>query len=369
MDLRYFFCPNKACSNHQMERNSKDWYRKKGFDYLKFRGTIQRFQCKDCGRTFSSSYFNMDFRCTHVISYAKMLSLLRSSCGIRAIAENLKCDPKVILNRCSRLAKKVMAVCSNFEKDLVLNENLCADGIENFLLSQFFPCHVNLLVGRSSEFIYYFNHHYFHRKGKMTEKQKQRSKVLYSKAYFEDKGPSKAFAVLLDEVEELISTNTFKTVLFDTDVHPIYKQQIAKYEGLAKIKHRTTSSKAPRDRNNQLFPCNYIDRQIRKDLAEYVRETTRFGKSRNNSMERMTLYCFYHNYQKKYRMKNLATKRKRHAQFVGFSQRDVKAIVKNVFDGRRPFYEKIEGLLKPFQRALWRRSLRNPLKNRSLGSF
>jgi|GEM_PF-4274898 len=46
--------------------------------------------------------------------------------------------------------------------------------------------------------------------------------------------------------------------------------------------HRRYSSRLPRTVGNPLFPVNYIDRECRKDMAEYVRETIRFARSAHN---------------------------------------------------------------------------------------
>lgn len=73
---------------------------------------------------------------------------------------------------------------------------------------------------------------------------------------------------------------------------------IEDHEGLI---HKTVSSRAARTPANPLFPVNYLDREIRKDLHEHVRETACFGRNVNAQMERLTLYLFYHNYRNRHR--------------------------------------------------------------------
>jgi hypothetical protein len=65
--------------------------------------------------------------------------------------------------------------------------------------------------------------------------------------------------------------------------------------------HATVSSRAARSRSNPLFPVNYLDRELRKDLHEHGRESVCFGRNVNRQMERLTLYLFYHNYLKSHR--------------------------------------------------------------------
>jgi hypothetical protein len=52
---------------------------------------------------------------------------------------------------------------------------------------------------------------------------------------------------------------------------------------------------------NPLFPVNYLDRELRKDLHEHVRESVCFGRNVNRQMERLSLYLLYHNYLKAHR--------------------------------------------------------------------
>ncbi|MDA3851719.1 MAG: hypothetical protein PF447_10645, partial [Spirochaetaceae bacterium] len=148
------YCPNEKCKYHQEEK-PENWFWKKGFDYLKREGKTQRYQCCYCGRTFNLNYFSIDYYVKRSgIDYQDLLEMSSSSSGIRNMARKLKCSPKVIINRQGRLARQIMAVMARELKDLKLIENLCADGLESFVLSQYFPNNINLLVGHRSQFIY-----------------------------------------------------------------------------------------------------------------------------------------------------------------------------------------------------------------------
>ncbi len=74
----------------------------------------------------------------------------------------------------------------------------------------------------------------------------------------------------------------------------------ARHDG--RLIHRRVDSRAPRTTSNPLFPVNYMDREFRKDLAEHVRETVRFARNVNHSMERLWVYLLSHNLFKRFRI-------------------------------------------------------------------
>jgi hypothetical protein len=47
---------------------------------------------------------------------------------------------------------------------------------------------------------------------------------------------------------------------------------------------------------------NYLDRELRKDLAEHVRNSTRFGRSVHGAFDRLVSYLYWHNFRKRYRI-------------------------------------------------------------------
>ena len=75
-----------------------------------------------------------------------------------------------------------------------------------------------------------------------------------------------------------------------------------------------------RDRRNPLFPVNYIDRELRKDLAEHVRETVRFARNVNHCMERLWVYLLDHNVYKRFRINDRVGVERSHADEAGASR-------------------------------------------------
>jgi len=234
-------------------------------------------------------------------------AFLASSMSIRSLARNFNCSPATIGNRISRLARQCIGVNAKLRPPIRLRETLAADGFESFLVSQYFPNNFTILVGSESQFVYALSYAQLRRKGRMTKHQKIQAK-RYKQLY-----PLPKNQILLSFVE--ITSRTGAMVLASdkdafilaTDEKQEYRRPIRELAGMLEEKgktlvHLTVSSTKPRDRNNPLFPANYMDREFRKDLAEHRRETVCFARNTNCSMERMVVYLFYHNYVKPFRI-------------------------------------------------------------------
>ena len=360
--IQRIYCPNPQCPHHSHPAEDESWYRKKGFAETKREGRSQRFQCKSCKRTFALTYFTINHKVQRKISTKRLLDHLVSCSGIRDMSRAMGCSPGMIQRRIAELSRRIMAVCSRETASLEISENVAADGLENFILSQFFPTNVNVLVGSKSQFVYNFNAYYFKRKGCTTEKQKEIKEALYEEAQFEEFAASKRFKEILDYLAQMMESSPRKKVILDTDENPIYQSQFKRHSGMQKgVIHRKTNSKEERDTQNKLFPCNYMDRQIRKDMAEYIRETVQFGRNMNNSMDRFTCYTFWHNYMKPFRINGKNKKYKFHAQKAGFSLGEISEIVSEVMRGNRRREEVACEYLTEFQKRHWERKHMNPL--------
>jgi transposase-like protein len=369
MDIPY--CPNPDCKYHKKIKVGMHFW-KKGFDHLKNGEKQQRYQCCYCGRTFNLNYFSIDYYVKLKIDFQEIQEMQYTCSGIRDMARKLKCSPKVIINREARYARHIMSITAQELKDLVLQENLCADGLESFVLSQYFPNNINILTGKKSQFLYDNNYFYMRRKGRVTEKQKLHKEELYKIANLPKGATSNSFRELLDSMVRLMDSSSKKSFILDTDENPTYKKQIEKHPQLKNQKnfyHRTTNSKEERNTSNKLFPCNYIDKLIRKCLAEHTRETMQFSRSSNNTMSRFMIFQFHHNFIKEFRVnKKVSQPHITHGEKAGISREAVNRIIQRVYSGFRDSYDRVEEFLNPFQRRLWKNELPNPLKVASISN-
>jgi hypothetical protein len=121
--------------------------------------------------------------------------------------------------------------------------------------------------------------------------------------------------------------------------------------------HRTVSSRAARTVDNPLFPVNYLDREIRKDLHEHARETTCFGRNVNRQMERSALYCYWHNFRKLHRARGDV---RSHAEVSGQDLGLIARLSPSIWQ-KRAWLSDLA--LTEAERETWLRLRRTPLKN------
>jgi len=126
--------------------------------------------------------------------------------------------------------------------------------------------------------------------------------------------------------------------------------------------HLTVNSRVPRTVSNELFSVNYLDREVRKDVAAFHRETVCFARNVTNSLERLCVYLFHHNFIKRYRI-GVAGEERTHAEVAGVDKREVERIGAEVVR-RQSFYHDGSVTYGGFFDELWRRELPTPLKTR-----
>ena len=136
----------------------------------------------------------------------------------------------------------------------------------------------------------------------------------------------------------------------------VYEQIVATLFDKGVCRHQKVNSKAHRDVKNPLFSVNYLDREIRKDLANHVRETTRYSQEPNMMMDRMTVYLVQHNTEKKFRIKMRKEVRTKHWGVAGIQSEKVVTATLGKFR-RRPWFT--DDLPESFK-ILWKRETPRP---------
>ena len=302
------YCPHPGCPQHHVFHHTPYTAFEKWGAYLTATfGEVPRFRCLACGHSFSSQTFSVDYYAKRRIDYPNLLARLTATSSLSAIGRAIKASTDSVSNRISRAARQSLAFESRLSTSRHPQENLAADGFESFCVSQFFPNNINILVGSQSQFVYVADHVTLRRKGRMTATQKLRRAQLEQRFKADPQGVARSFARLATESLRLLSDEARPSILLWTDEHRAYPRGIvlstcaqALLE-LGRLKHPTISSRAARTRDNPLFPVNYLDRELRKDLHEHVRESVCFGRNVNRQMERLSLYLFYHNFLKSHR--------------------------------------------------------------------
>ena len=301
----YFpFCPNPQCPTHSTGSWTQDSYYLFGTYETQSAGLITRYRCKTCGRSFSWRTFHLSYYTKRMVDFSDIFVRFAQRQSLSGIARSLGLQPKLVQNRLERLGRNSVALHCTLEATRPLQEDLCADGFESFDYSQYFPNNINILVGTKSQHLYSFSHGSMRRKGRMTADQKLK-RIFLDQCWPRRKHAMRdAFQRAIQVITQKWDRTKFPYLILRTDEHPAYPKAIAR-AGLRRedgFVHHRTPSVLPRTVSNPLFPVNYMDRELRKDIAAYARETLCHTRNVANGLLRLAVYMAWHNYWKPFRI-------------------------------------------------------------------
>jgi len=255
------------------------------------------------------------------------------------------------------------ALCLQY---LHLNEDLAADGFESYLHSKYFPHHLNILIGKNSQFFYAFDFATMRRKGRMSPAQRKHRDYLDRICRPDPKGIEKSM-VRLSEEFIYIYANRYKSIIkLFTDEHEAYPRAFRRHKVLYVlmqhkiIEHIAKKSTKEPGWSNNMWSVNYMDRQFRKDIVNYVRYTVNTAKNTCCLLERICIYQLYHNHIKLFR-ENTPLNAFTHWNMAGGNSMIFKYMLEERFRWR-PFESLLH--LTPVQKGLWFRLYHTPLKKR-----
>jgi len=278
----------------------------------------------------------------------------------------MEISPATLTNRIDRLARQYIAFHTDQMARLKLKEDLAADGFESFCVSQYFPNNIHLLVGEDSQLVYAFSYVLLRRKGRMTAKQKAKRMELDKLVAYPKRGVENSFKEVLERVENSMKNREKKRIILWTDEKKDYKRALGKYQFFeaarvqGQFAHNTVSSRAARTVDNPLFPVNYMDRELRKDMANHTRETVCFARNVCNMLNRMVIYFHWHNYFKPFRIDKKDESQYQHVEKAGLDRGRYELEI-SILHKRRRFLSFSEHV-KSFWNLLWKKMIDTPLK-------
>jgi len=360
-------CPSPDCTHYENPKTSR-WYQKAGtYATLAF-GDVPRFVCKSCGKYFSTQTFSIDYYAKRLVPYRYIYNQINAGAGIRNIARDLEVRDSTITNRIHRLSRNALILNQVIVSHLPPTEDLVIDGLQNFCVSQYFPDNFTIMVGSDSQFAYDCDYATLRRCGRMTGEQKKRRDELEKRYRADPKAVKASFLRLLRGIKGKLKDRPFPLILY-TDEKKDYqrafwdsKRGMTRWMFDGSCRHHVTNSKEARNQSNPLFPVNYFDREIRKDMASHARETVQFPRNANNAMLRMQLYMFDHNVRKPYRISDRRLRLLRHAQVAGADLDFLKNLVWGFFQ-RRVFRPRSLSLSESARMTL-KREWTTPLKEK-----
>jgi len=360
----FAFCPNAECRWHQAAPDCR-WYWAVGCHRTRTFGRVPRFRCKACGTTFSTQTFSIDYYAKKRIDYGQLLVRHASSESGRALSRSFGVSCGTIANRIDRLSRQAAAAQAELRALADPRESVCVDGFVSFDVSQFFPNEITISITADSRLALDLSHATRRRSGTMTDAQRKRAELLYADFEFERGAVTRTFRDILNSLATERAPRPRAPLVLVTDekkeytaalwAHPLFAGQDEGH----RIAHRAVSSKLSRTYANPLFASNYLDREIRKDLANHHRETTCFSRNVSNAMARLLCYLVQHNYRKRFLIKAPASDARVHGEAAGIDPGRIRAAMASMLTDR-VFLSRIQ-LPKTLQ-LIWRKAFRTPGK-------
>jgi hypothetical protein len=363
------FCPNPACKLHHRAAAAQagQFWDFNGFYLTAVSGLVRRYRCRACAKGFSKRTLSIDYYTKKTLDYHEIHRALSASESLSSIARHLGCSPASVQNRIDRLGRNCIAAQARILSSAQLSEDLCADGFESFDRSQFFPNAINIMVGTRSQFLYGATHTTLRRKGRMTPSQR-RTRERYDQLFRPHPGALvSSFSELLGGIEPIWDKQRLPKLVLRTDEHRSYPSAVRRVPKLAaglrdhSFSHERYSSKAPRTPTTPLFPVNYYDRELRKDIAAFRRESTCFTRNVSNGLMRFMGHLVWHNYRTCHRIKWNDLAMATHAQAAGLDSGIIEQELERLYRERAFLSHQ---MLTDEQIRMWLKLKLTPLKTK-----
>ncbi|MEZ4386273.1 MAG: hypothetical protein R3D98_01595 [Candidatus Krumholzibacteriia bacterium] len=281
-------CPNPHCPFH---RQPAAWQFRKAGHYRRLRPpyTVQRYQCLHCRKSFSRQTFKTTYWLKRPDLLPWIFKLTTNGMANRQIARALGCAPATVDHQLARLGRHCLLFHRHLLREASPPDDIVADGLESFEFSQFFPFEHLIAVEQGTSFILHFADAPLRRSGRMTPRQKQRRQELEARLGRPD---PRAVEHAMREVLE-VSLAGATTATLRTDKHQAYRRALRHLA--CEVEHRTTDSRRRRDRHNEMFEINSLDRFLRHSSANHTRETLAWSKRRQGSSDRLAVFAVWKN--------------------------------------------------------------------------
>lgn len=314
-------CPYAACSAHT-SRPFRHVY------WGRFRRAcdgriVPRFRCLECGRTFSTQTFRLDWRLQRPRLHLDLWAHLISKVTHRQAARMLGCTRKSVAHRLDLLG----AHCRDFHAyrlaQLAQRGGLAGqfqlDELETYEHSRRLqPLTVPVLIHRKSYFVVDVAVAPLPCRGPLSPRyaaQKLERETLHGKRR---SGSRRAVEACLEALER--TRRNGRELVLETDKKHEYVRSIQRVLG-EDTAHVRTSSKNRRDYGNPLFPINHSLAMLRDGVSRLVRRTWAASKQGLRLTHHLWIWVCWRNYVRG------VTNRARHttpAMIVGAAERAVR---------------------------------------------
>jgi hypothetical protein len=301
-------------------------------------GTIKRYRCTACGKTFGDQTESVHYYAKRRLPLRAIDKTLNGGTSMREVATRYCVSPMTIQNAVLRIGRQSMIGQIKLLDILSPKTSVTFDGLRSFITSQDYPCDITTVVRPKGEMILSMTHSITRRGGTLTKRQRRRCRRKYATWRPTKHATHNAISLICREILDYTRFTPDAPITIDTDEHPIYRSILKQnpcYRHLKSCKrfiHRRTPGSAARTTTNPLFPVNYVDRLLRHREKEHTRETIAFGRNATIQMHRAWIFGWNHNCVRPWREKE--SDAMSHAEHAGIPTAAIRDLNQRFFTRR-----------------------------------
>ena len=286
-------CPHVDCPNH--EEPADRFYRRHGSFRTDWNGTVPRFLCKVCRRTFSRQTFRHDYCDKKPYLNAEVFDRLIQSGGLRETAFRVGLTRNNLEAKVRKIARTLGHLHDNMMTEFPDGSTFQMDEMESFEDNRRTrPLTVPVLIESASFFLVATDCAPIRPKGRKTlEKMRQ---IRRDEARF---GPRQNLSIpcLRGVLAQLAKrTKSLAGVHLRTDRKTVYRRLAREAFGPDRVRHRSYSSKTKRDTRNPLFRINLTNAMSRDYNGRLRRRTWLCSKQGKYLRLQLNLMAVFRNY-------------------------------------------------------------------------
>ena len=290
-------CPYPDCAAHTP--GSPFPWRRRGTYHRGVDGReVQRFECKTCGRRFSSQTFRLDYRLKKLHLLPRVLEGLASKVTLRQMARTLGVRRRLVEHRLGLLA----AHCELQHRHR-LGRLARSGGLEGvFLLDELEtyethrilkPVTTAVLIEGKSGLLIHAESAPLPPRRPLSPSLEKRLAEIEAVEGKRRSGSREAVKHTFEELKRVVPESGTVSVI--TDRKSSYKTVLEKLFG-DRLKHRRISSRARRSTCNPLFPINHKLAETRDHVSRLVRRTWAASKKRSRLDQHLWVWIAWRNY-------------------------------------------------------------------------
>ena len=288
-----YFCPNKDCQNHTEPKSG--FFIKKGYFKTKHDSKkIPCYQCKSCGKKFSSNTFSDTKYQKKPELNATIFTFYNSNVSQNRLARDLHCDRKTVVRKIRFLAYKARQIHEKkLENKEIKTYQVQFDEMETFEHTRMKPIYISIAVE-----CYWDDKKQVYRTGKIIDAI---AAPMHYKGRLAGKAQEKygdredlSEGARIDVVESIKKTAVTGKVKILTDGKTSYGNLFSKIlpESKHEVIEREQNSGSEYDK---MFALNHTCARLRHDMSRMARKSWVTTKNVDGLQEHLDLFIAYYN--------------------------------------------------------------------------